>query len=80
LGRRRVKLTFPRDAVTQPIIYELGHTYGVVTNIRRADITRDEGWVVLELDGDDAALDSAVKFCEDRGVRVTPAEGDVVES
>jgi len=80
VAKRRVKLTFPREAVTQPIIYELGHTCGVVTNIRRADITRDEGWVVLELEGEDAQLDVAVRFCEDRGVRVTPAEGDVVES
>jgi ABC-type methionine transport system ATPase subunit len=80
MSRRRVKLTFPRDAVTQPVIYEIGHTYGVVTNIRRADITRDEGWVVLELDGDDEAVEKAVKYCEERGVRVTPAEGDVVES
>jgi ABC-type methionine transport system ATPase subunit len=80
LPKRRVKLTFPRDAVTQPVIYELGHTYGVVTNIRRADITRDEGWVVLELDGTETDLDRAIAYCEDRGVRVTPAEGDVVES
>ena len=80
MARRRVRLTFPREAVTQPIIYELGHTVGVITNIRRADITRDEGWVVLELEGDDAKLDEAVRYCEDREVRVTPAEGDVVES
>jgi ABC-type methionine transport system ATPase subunit len=78
--KRRVKLTFPREAITQPVIYELGHTYGVVTNIRRADITRDEGYVVLELDGTEENLAAAVAYCEDRGVRVTPAEGDVVES
>jgi ABC-type methionine transport system ATPase subunit len=80
LPKRRVKLTFPRDAVTQPVIYQLGHDYGVVTNIRRADITRDEGWVILEMDGSDQQLDDAIKYCEERGVRVTPAEGDVVES
>ncbi|HEV3232369.1 MAG TPA: NIL domain-containing protein [Candidatus Dormibacteraeota bacterium] len=80
MPRRRVKLTFPRDAVTQPVIYELGHTCGVVTNIRRADITRDEGWVVLELDGTEENLDAAITYCEGQGVRVTPVEGDVVES
>ena len=80
MPKRRVKLTFARDAVTQPVIYELGHTCEVITNIRRADITRDEGWVVLELDGSEEGLDGAVRYCEERGVRVTPAEGDVVES
>jgi ABC-type methionine transport system ATPase subunit len=80
VAKRRVKLTFPREAVTQPVIYELGHTCGVITNIRRADITRDEGWVILEIEGEEAQLDAATRYCEERGVRVTPAEGDVVES
>ena len=80
MARRRVKLTFARDAVTQPVIYEIGHQFSVITNIRRADITRDEGWVVLELEGNEDDIDAAVKYCEDKGVRVTAAEGDVVES
>ena len=80
MAKRRVKLTFARDAVTQPVIYELGHTYNVVTNIRRADITRDEGWVVLELEGTEEALDAAENYCTEQGVRVTAAEGDVLES
>jgi ABC-type methionine transport system ATPase subunit len=80
VAKRRVKLTFPREAVTQPVIYELGHTCGVITNIRRADITRDEGWVILEIEGEEEQLDAATRYCEERGVRVTPAEGDVVES
>lgn len=80
MPKRRVKLTFARDAVTQPVIYELGHTYQVVTNIRRADITRDEGWVVLELEGTEEALDAAETYCAEQGVRVTAAEGDVLES
>jgi hypothetical protein len=58
----------------------LGHTYQVVTNIRRADITRDEGWVVLELEGTEEALDAAETYCAEQGVRVTAAEGDVLES
>jgi ABC-type methionine transport system ATPase subunit len=80
MARLRAKLTFARGAVTQPVIYEMGHQFDIVTNIRRADITRDEGWVILEMEGEQEALDAAVKYCEDQGVRVTPAEGDVVES
>jgi ABC-type methionine transport system ATPase subunit len=79
LPKRRVTLTFPREAVTQPVIYELGHTCGVVTNIRRADITRDEGWVILEMEGTADQLDAASRYCEERGVTITAAEGDVVE-
>ena len=80
MPKRRVKLTFAREAVTHPVIYELGHTCQVITNIRRAAITRDEGWVILEMEGTEAALDAAEKYCQDQGVRVSAAEGDVLES
>lgn len=50
-----------------------------MTNIRRADVDRDEGWVLLELTGDEAELERGLAFLAERGVRVDPAEGDLVE-
>ena len=44
------------------------------------DITRDEGWVILEMEGTDEALDNAEKYCAEQGVRISAAEGDVLES
>ena len=79
MARRRVRLIFGRDLVTEPVIYRLGKNYEVVTNIRRADVTREEGWVVLEMTGDPDELDRGVTYLESRGVRVEPVEGDVVE-
>jgi L-aspartate semialdehyde sulfurtransferase ferredoxin len=79
MARRRVRLIFGKDLVTEPVIYRLGKNYEVVTNIRRADVTREEGWVVLEMTGDPDELDRGVLYLESRGVRVEPVEGDVVE-
>lgn len=79
MARRRVRLIFGKDLVTEPVIYHLGKNYNVVTNIRRADVTREEGWVVLEMTGDPDELDRGVVYLESRGVRVEPVEGDVVE-
>ena len=45
MGRTTVRLTFRGDARNDPIIYRLGQDYKVVTNIRRADIGNDPGWV-----------------------------------
>jgi len=42
-------------------------------------VTREEGWVVLEMTGDPDELDRGVVYLESRGVRVEPVEGDVVE-
>src|SRR3989304_3707280 len=49
---QRVKFTFQQELITLPIIYELGKQFNIVTNIRRADVTEDRGWVVLELEGE----------------------------
>jgi hypothetical protein len=32
------------------------------------------------MEGTEAALDSAERYCQEQGVRVTAAEGDVLES
>lgn len=77
MARRRVKLTFSPGLVTQPLIHELGHRYAVVTNVRRADVTRDEGWVVLEVDGDLDEVDRGLAWVADQGVRVDPVEGEL---
>ncbi len=36
--KKRVKFTFPQQLITEPVIYELGIKFKIVTNIRRADV------------------------------------------
>jgi len=79
MGRRRLKLIFGPDMVKEPVIYQLGKQFEIVTNIRRADVTRDQGWVLLEITGEADELDRGVEYLESRGVKVEPAEGDLVE-
>ena len=79
VGRRRLKLIFGPSLVKEPVIYQLGRKFEIVTNIRRADVTRDQGWVLLEVTGEPEELDRGVEYLESRGVKVEPAEGDLVE-
>jgi L-aspartate semialdehyde sulfurtransferase ferredoxin len=79
MGRRRLKLIFGPDMVKEPVIYQLGKQFNLVTNIRRADVSRDQGWVLMEITGDEEELDRGVAYLESRGVKVEPAEGDLVE-
>lgn len=65
--------------MTEPVIHRLGHQFQIVTNIRRADVDREEGWVLLELTGEPEELDRGLAYLRERGVRVDPAEGDLVE-
>ncbi len=79
MAKQRVKFTFPQELITLPIIYELGKQYSIVTNVRRADVTDDRGWVVLEMDGPIEEIEHALKWVAEKGVRVDPVQGDIVE-
>ena len=79
MSKRQVMFTFPRKLIKEPIIYELSHKFEVMTNIRRADVTEDRGWVVLELEGGDKEIDAGVAWIKEKGVRVDPIVGDIVE-
>ena len=79
MGTQRVKFTFAQDLITLPVIYELGKQFNIVTNIRRADVTEDRGWVVLELEGDLEEIEQGLDWVAAKGVRVDPVQGDIVE-
>jgi hypothetical protein len=79
MARQRVKFTFPQELITLPIIHELGKSFNLVTNIRRADVTEDRGWVILELDGELAEIERGLEWVAAKGVRVDPVQGDIIE-
>ena len=80
MATRRARFTFPIGLITQPVIYDLGQNFRVVTNIRRADVREDVGWVILELEGDEDEIERGLDWVNSLGVRVDPVSGDVVES
>ena len=79
MAKQRVKFTFPQEKIKIPVIYELGKEFSIVTNIRRADVTEDRGWVILEMDGDLEEIERGLKWVAAQGVRVDPVQGDIVE-
>jgi len=78
MATKRVHLTFSKEAVRQPIIWQVGQEFGVMMNIRRADVQHDMGWVELEMEGDEDSLNKALKDIQKRGVRVDPIEVQTV--
>ena len=79
MGKRLVHLVFPSVQIKEPLIWKLGKDFDVVTNIRRANVTKDFGWVDLEIEGADDEIDRAVQMIEGKGVEVSPIERDIVE-
>ena len=77
--KKRVTFTFTPELVREPIIYNFGREFGVVTNIRLADISEDRGWVVLELEGEEEAMEQGIAWVTSKGVRVEPITMDMME-
>ncbi len=79
MSKRSVMFTFPQELIKEPIIYNLGQQFNVITNLRRADVSEDKGWVVLELEGEESDIEQGIAWVTSKGVRVDPVSGDIVE-
>jgi len=79
MAKRRVMFTFPQDLIGEPIIYSLSQQFKLIPNIRRADVSDDKGWVVLEIEGEESDIEDGLTWVANRGVRVDPITGDIVE-
>ena len=77
--KRRVMFTFTSELITEPIIYNLGQQFRLVTIIRRADLTQDRGYIVLELDGKEEDIEAGITWATSKGVRVNPANDETTE-
>ena len=75
----RLKLTFPENLITEPIVYLVSRDFNLVSNIRRADVREHIGWLILSLAGDQDDIDAGIAWMRSRGVVIDPIEGDVVQ-
>ena len=75
---RRVTFTFKTDLIQQPVIYELGKKFDIVTNVRRAEVGQDTGWVILELEGSLDEIDRGLVWVAELGVDISPLDGDIL--
>ena len=79
MARRQVMFTFPPELIREPIIFNLGLQFKVIPNIRRADISENKGWVVLELEGEEKDIEAGIAWLTSKGIRVDPVTGDIME-
>jgi molybdopterin synthase sulfur carrier subunit len=78
-SRRRVTLTFPPKLIKEPVIYNIGHRFKIVTDIRSANVSENVGWVTLEIDGEEEEYLKALKYLNEIGITVEPVERNVIE-
>ena len=77
--KQRLWLMFPTKLVTRPVLWELGKTFHIVTNIRQASVTDEVGIVSLSLEGERQEIKKAIAWLEELGVKVEPVEINTIE-
>ena len=77
--KQRLWLMFPAKLITRPIIWELGHNFKVVTNVRQCSVTDEVGLASLSLEGEREELKRAISWLEELGVKVEPVEINTIE-
>ena len=77
--KSRLWLMFQPRLVTQPVVYELGKKFAVITNIRQASTNEEIGLVSVEIEGASAEIERAIAWLEEIGVKVEPVEINTIE-
>jgi len=70
MAKRRVMFTFTPETSAEPIIYNIGQQFNIVTNIRKADAPEGWGWIVVELEGEDKDIEDGIAWVISKGIRV----------
>jgi ABC-type methionine transport system ATPase subunit len=75
----RIYLTFPKELVKEPLVCQLAKKFDILFNIRGSSVTAEMGLVALEINGERAEVDKAIRWLTDKGVIVEPIEKNVIE-
>ena len=79
MAKLRFHIRYPEEKIPEPILYQIGHEFKVVTSIRRADVRETTGWLDVEFTGEADEIDNAVNGLRKKGCMVDPIELNVVE-
>ncbi len=79
MAKLRVRFSFTPELIQEPVIWQLGQKFPIVTNIRRADVREAFGWAVLELEGEEEQINQGIEWVRSTGIEVMLVTGDVIE-
>ncbi len=79
MAKLRVRFTFTPELIQEPVIWQLGQKFPIVTNIRRADVREAFGWALLELEGEEEQINQGIEWVRSTGIEVQLVTGDVIE-
>lgn len=65
-----VRLIYPPTLLSVPIINQLIRHYDLTVNILRAQIGGEDRWIEIQLAGNPALIEDAIRWLEKQGIEV----------
>ncbi|NJD69135.1 MAG: hypothetical protein FIA90_10900 [candidate division NC10 bacterium] len=75
MPKRMITLIYPQALIKEPVINRLSRQFKLIPTVRRARVTEQTGEVMLELDGEEDALNKGIAYLAGLGIRVEPTPG-----
>jgi hypothetical protein len=72
--RKRFRLTYPPGLLDKPILHTLIRRFDILTNIRSAQVSDTEAWLIVDVEGEESEVDSGLAWAESQGLQVTAEE------
>jgi ABC-type methionine transport system ATPase subunit len=72
--RKRCRLTYPPGLLDKPILHTLIRRFDILTNIRSAKVSETEAWLIVDLEGEEAEVETGLAWAESQGLQVTAVE------
>jgi ABC-type methionine transport system ATPase subunit len=67
---RTLRLIYPPSLANEPILNHLIRRFELTVNMRQAQITLQEGWLEVEVSGEEEEIACATSWLEQKGVEV----------
>jgi len=67
---RKLTMSFPQKLIREPILHNIVMKYGVMFNIARAQVTDEQGFLELSLEGDAESLERVLEYLRNLGVNI----------
>ncbi len=74
MATRTLRLNYPAALLREPILQQLIRNFEVAVNIRRAQISLEEGWLEIEAGGSEAELARSIVWLRQQGIDVQEAD------
>jgi L-aspartate semialdehyde sulfurtransferase ferredoxin len=75
----RYYLSYPKELIKEPLLYQVVKKFDLVFNIRGASVSEEMGLVAVEFEGSSEQIERALAWLRQSGVTVEPIEKNVIE-